>query len=99
MSPVYWETRLWFVKNYATKLPIFRWKCVYDVWAHATTPFFIQKVYISKLYLQPTCSNMFQNDNVTNDLIHGLVNDHGFEDTAISRVTTYFKTYLNNLEY
>ena len=31
---------------------------------------------------------MFQNDNVTNDLIHGLVNDNGFEDTAISRVKT-----------
>jgi len=31
---------------------------------------------------------MFQNDNVTNALIHRLVNDHGFEDTAISRVTT-----------
>jgi len=29
---------------------------------------------------------MFQNDNITNDLIHGLVNDQGFEDMAISRV-------------
>ena len=36
--------------------------------------------------MRPTFSNMFQNDNVANDLIHGLVNDHGFEDTAISRV-------------
>jgi len=47
--------------------------------------FFIQKLYI---YLNYICSNMFQNDNVTNDLIHGLVNDNGFEDTAISRVKT-----------
>ena len=31
---------------------------------------------------------MFQNDNVTNALIHGLVNDHGFEDTTISRIKT-----------
>ena len=29
---------------------------------------------------------MIQNDNVTNALMHGLVNDHGFEDTTISRV-------------
>ena len=33
--------------------------------------------------MQPTCSHMFQNDNVTNALLHGLVNDNGFEDTAI----------------
>ena len=36
--------------------------------------------------MQPTCSNMFQNDNITNDFIHGLVNDQGFEDMAISMV-------------
>ena len=93
MSPVYWETRKWVVKNYATKLQIFRWKCVYVVWAHAINP---KAIYIL-IILQPTCSNMFQNDNVTNDLIHGLVNDHGFEDTAISRVKQSFTTFLNNL--
>ena len=49
--------------------------------------------------MQPTCSNMFQNDNVTNDLIYRLVNDHGFEDTAISRVQQLFTTFLNNLGY
>ena len=42
---------------------------------------------------------MFQNDNVTNALIPGLVNDHGFEDTAISRVKQIFTTFLNNLEH
>ena len=42
---------------------------------------------------------MFQNDNVTNDLIHRLVNDNGFEDTAISRVKQIFTTFLNNLEH
>jgi len=42
---------------------------------------------------------MFQNGNVTNDLIHGLVNDHGFEDTAISRVKQIYGTFLNNLGY
>ena len=31
---------------------------------------------------------MLQNDNVTNALIPGLVTDHGFEGTAISRVKT-----------
>ena len=31
-------------------------------------------------------------DNVTNDLIYALVNDHGFEDTAISRI--YFFIFL-----
>ena len=36
-----------------------------------------------------SCSNMFQNDIVTNDLSNGLVNDHGFEDTAISRINKY----------
>jgi len=46
---------------------------------------------------------MFQNDNVTNDLIHGLVNDHGFEDTTISSVKTFicnfskqFRDTINN---
>jgi len=39
--------------------------------------------------MQPTSSNMFQNDNVTNDLIYRLVNDHRFEDTAISRIKKY----------
>ena len=47
--------------------------------------------------MQQTCSNMFQNDNVTYDLIHRLVNDHGFEDTAISRVKKIYTTFLNNL--
>ena len=62
---------------------------------HMQTFFFIQKLYtcISKLYMRPTFSNMFQNDNVANDLIHGLVNDHGFEDTAISRVKLYVHVY------
>ena len=46
--------------------------------------------------MQPTCPNMFQTDNVTHALIHGLVNDHGFEDTAISRVKQLFTTILNN---
>ena len=36
--------------------------------------------------MQTTCSNMFQNDNVTNGLIYGVVNYHGFEDTAIPRI-------------
>ena len=49
--------------------------------------------------MQPTCSKMLQNDNVTNVLIHGLVNDHGFEDTAISRVNKIFTTFLNNIGY
>ena len=49
--------------------------------------------------MQPTCSNMFQNDNGTNDLRHGLVNDHDFEDTAISRVNKIYTTFLNNLGY
>jgi len=31
------------------------------------------------------------------DLIHGLVNDHGLENTAISRVK--YTTFLNNLGY
>ena len=42
---------------------------------------------------------MFQNDNVTNALIHGLVNDHGFKGTAISRINKLFATFLNNLGY
>jgi len=42
---------------------------------------------------------MFQNDNVTIVLIHGLVHDCGFEDTAISRLNTLFTTFLNNLGY
>ena len=42
---------------------------------------------------------MFQNDNVTNDLRHGLVNYQGFEDTAISRVKQIYTTFLNNLRY
>jgi len=33
---------------------------------------------------------MFQNDNVTNALLHGLVNDNGFEDTAIWRVNNIY---------
>ena len=71
---------------------------------HMQTFFFIQKLYtcISKLYMRPTFSNMFQNDNVTNDLIHGLVNDHGFEDMVLSSVTLYMHVYticLNNLGY
>ena len=36
---------------------------------------------------------MFQNDIVTNAFIHGLVNDHGFEDTAISRVNKYLQLF------
>ena len=36
---------------------------------------------------------------VTNDLIHGLVNDHGFEDTAKSRVNKIYTTFLNTLGY
>ena len=48
--------------------------------------------------MQPTCSKMFQNDNVTNVLINGLVNDYGFEDTTISRVKLY-TTLLNKLGY
>ena len=59
----------------------------------------MEKLYKSKLYLQPTYSNMFQNDNVTNALIHRLVNDHGFEDTEILRVKQLFTTFLNNLGY
>ena len=49
--------------------------------------------------MQQTCSNMFQNGNVTIVLIHGLVHDHGFEDTAISRVKQIYTTFLNNLRY
>ena len=52
--------------------------------------------------MRPTFSNMFQNDNVTNDLIHGLVNDHGVEDMVLSSVTLYMHVYticLNNLGY
>jgi len=45
-----------------------------------------------KLYMQPTCSNMFQNDNVTTDLTYGLVNDHGFEDTG--NINTYIYIYF-----
>ena len=51
-------------------------------------------IYISKLSMQLTFSNMCQNDNVTNDLIHGRVNDHGFEDTAMSRVKTNIYHFL-----
>ena len=43
--------------------------------------------------MQPTCSNMFQNDNVTNDLIYGLVSEHSFKDTAISRVINICTTF------
>jgi len=49
--------------------------------------------------MTPACSNIFQNDNVPNAVIHGLVNDHGFEDTAISRVNKIFTTFLNNIGY
>ena len=60
------------------------------VWAHAKNHCLSKSlIYIAKLQMQPTSSNMFQNDNVTNDLIYGLLNDHRFEDTAISRITKY----------
>jgi len=36
---------------------------------------------------------MFQNDNVTNALNHGLVNDHGFKDTAITKVNKIYTTF------
>ena len=39
--------------------------------------------------MKPTCSNMFQNYNVTNGLIYGVVNYHGFEDTAIPRTLIF----------
>ena len=79
-------------------------KYVYAVWAHANHLFYPKAIYIyiSKLYMRPTFSNMFQNDNVANDLIHGLVNDHGFEDMVLSSVTLYTHVYticLNNLGY
>jgi len=32
---------------------------------------------------------MFQNYNVTNGLIYGVVNYHGFEDTAIPRTLIF----------
>ena len=38
-----------------------RRKCIYVVWAHAKIIFFYPKaIYISKLYMQPTCLHMFQ---------------------------------------
>ena len=40
-----------------------------------------------------SCSNMFQNDNVINALIHGLLHDHGFKDTALSRVKQLLITF------
>ena len=42
---------------------------------------------------------MFQIDNVTNNLKHGLINDHRFEDMALSRVKQIYTTFLNNLGY
>ena len=42
---------------------------------------------------------MFQNDNATNDLINGLVNDHDFKDMTVARVKTYIQLFLNNLGY
>ena len=49
--------------------------------------------------MHQTCSNMFQIDNVTNNLKHGLINDHRFEDMALSRVKQIYTTFLNNLGY
>ena len=43
--------------------------------------------------MQPTCANKIQNDIITNDLIYGLENEHGFEDTAISRVINICTTF------
>ena len=55
--------------------------------------FYPKKLYISILYMQPTCSNMFETNDVTNDLILGLVHEHGFEDGAISWVKTYIQLF------
>ena len=48
--------------------------------------------------MQPT-NYYFQIANVTTDSIHVIVNDHGFEDTAVSRVKHFYSTHLNNLGY